>query len=594
MRILTFILFIFSALNAQAQSGNSQCINAIQICLNTPVTYPAAIDAGTAETGPDYGCVTSRPNPAWFAFRIGTPGTHTILESNSTNRDLDFILYGPFSTLSNNCANLTAANTADCSYAGGTTETIEFTSVNAGDYYLLLVTNFSNQPTNVTFDQTAGTGTYDCNFTGTCLISLVSTSASECDSSTNTFIVSGSVFTFNPPTSGTLAVSSQGVTQVINAPFNNSVNFSLSGLPSNGTNGAVTAVFSANLNCIGSGAYTSPEGCLPCQASAIANGPVCEGEALELTTDYAALAQYLWTGPNEFTSTEANPSISNVTPSATGVYTVLITGQNCVSVRDVEVDILSSPHVQINTVETDVCEGDIVFLGANDIPGASWSWTGPNEFAETTRNHQIDNATPNLSGLYILTANRGGCEGEPDSVTIIVNPKPIIEIVGDSVQTPGSAAVFSAEGGNNMVYYWNFFGDADLMDTRVFTGGSDSLIVFWQDREGMLRIEVIGEDLNGCRSEAAVLAVHVTDAVGILGLNNSSKLQIYPNPVSDFLTISTKTTGLHFVELYDVSGRNISSFSFNTSTIEMNLVDYKSGIYLLKVDGIKRLISIVK
>jgi len=593
MKLFNSLLLLLFVVNVSAQSGNSQCIDAIQICLDSPITYPAATNAGAAEVGPDYGCLGSEPNPAWFAFRIGTPGTHTILESNSANRDLDFILFGPFLTLQNNCGNLTAINTADCSYAGGATETIEFTSTNAGDYYLLMVTNFSNQATNVTFNQTAGNGTYDCNFTGQCLISLVSPISGTCDSLSNSFAVTGSVFTFNAPSTGTLTVSTQGVSQTINAPFGNTVNFNLSGLPSNGTNGIVTAIYSASSTCSGSGAYTAPAGCLPCQASAIANGPICEGQTLSLTTDYPALAQYIWTGPNSFTSNFANPTIPNATTLATGVYTVLITGQNCVSVREVEVDILSSPQVAINTVETSVCEGDILFLGANDIPGATWSWIGPNEFAASTRNVQVNEVTLSNSGLYVLFATRAGCTGVPASVTINVFPKPVIQLIGDSIQTPGSATVFSVSGGLNITYYWNFFGDAALMDTRVYTGGADSLIVFWQDREGEMRIEVIGEDENGCLSNPVYLPVYVINSIGFEGVLGSS-FKLFPNPSSTVLTIISATNGKHNFELVDLSGKLILAQTFAESTKQIELSGISQGIYIVKFDGIKRLLSVVK
>lgn len=586
-------MLFFVVANVSAQSGNSQCINAIQICLESPVTYPAATNAGAAEQGPDYGCLGSEPNPAWFAFRIGTPGSHNILTSNSTDRDLDFILFGPFTTLENNCANLTASNTADCSYAGGTSETINFTSINQGDYYLLMVTNFSNQATNVTFTQTAGTGTYDCNFTGQCLISLVSPISGQCDSLTNSFALTGSVFTFNAPSTGTLTLSTQGVSQTINAPFGNTVNFNLAGLPSNGTNGIVTATYSASPTCSGTGVYASPSGCLPCQASAIANGPVCEGQTLLLTTDYPALAQYEWTGPNNFTSNAANPTIPNVTSLATGVYTVLITGQNCVSEREIEVDVLSSPQVIINTVETNICEGDILFLGASDIPGADWSWIGPNEFSSPTRNVQINNVALNNAGLYILSASRAGCTGIPDSLIVNVFPKPVIQLIGDSIQTPGSAAVFSLSAGLNMTYYWNFYGDAAIMETRVYTSGGDSLIVFWQDREGEMRIEVIGEDENGCLSNPVYLPVYVSNSIGVEGISAES-FKLFPNPSSEFLKIVSSTFHKHNFELIDLSGRLILAKTFEESTKQIDLSGINQGIYVVKFDGIKRLLSIVK
>ena len=197
-KLFTF-LFLLIGSYIQAQVGNSICANAIQICLSQPVTYPAAIDAGAAQVGPDYGCLGTVNNPAWFLFRVGTPGTHVIAETNSNLRDLDYILFGPFTNPTGNCNSLDSIHTAACSYAGGSTETINFTSTTSGDYYLLLITNYSNLATNVTFAQTSGTGTYDCEFEAVCAISLVTANPSTCDTLTNNYQVTGSVFTFNPP-----------------------------------------------------------------------------------------------------------------------------------------------------------------------------------------------------------------------------------------------------------------------------------------------------------------------------------------------------------------------------------------------------------
>ena len=155
----TLFLFLISILALNAQNGNSTCSNAVQICFENPITYPGTINAGAAEAGPNYGCLNTRPNPAWFYFQVGTPGDHQLYITNSENRDLDFIIYGPFATENNWCDSLTALNTADCSYAGGATETANFTSVTTGDYYVLMITNFANFPTNVSVIQNAGTGT---------------------------------------------------------------------------------------------------------------------------------------------------------------------------------------------------------------------------------------------------------------------------------------------------------------------------------------------------------------------------------------------------------------------------------------------------
>jgi 3-polyprenyl-4-hydroxybenzoate decarboxylase len=82
----------------------------------------------------------------------------------------------------------------------------------------------------------------------------------------NLYLVFGTVTFSNPPTSGTLTVSSScGGTQTFNAPFSSPINYVFSDLTANGNNCSVTASFSAAPTCTASSSYTAPAPCvLPC------------------------------------------------------------------------------------------------------------------------------------------------------------------------------------------------------------------------------------------------------------------------------------------------------------------------------------------
>ena len=66
-------------------------------------------------------------------------------------------------------------------------------------------------------------------------------------------------------------------------------------------------------------------------ATAGDNDPTCGG-TLSLTSDPAGATAYSWTGPNSFTSSDQNPTISNVDATHAGNYTVVVTSaDNCAS-----------------------------------------------------------------------------------------------------------------------------------------------------------------------------------------------------------------------------------------------------------------------
>ncbi len=90
-----------------------------------------------------------------------------ILTSNSV--DVDFICWGPFSSPSTPCtAQLDSSQIVDCSYSTGSYEILNIPSALNGEYYLLLITNFSGQTGTLSISVNASsTGSID---TSVCVI----------------------------------------------------------------------------------------------------------------------------------------------------------------------------------------------------------------------------------------------------------------------------------------------------------------------------------------------------------------------------------------------------------------------------------------
>ncbi|MEX0635504.1 MAG: T9SS type A sorting domain-containing protein, partial [Ferruginibacter sp.] len=250
---------------------------------------------------------------------------------------------------------------------------------------------------------------------------------------------------------------------------------------------------------------------------------------------------------------------------------------------EVEVEIISSSQPNITTVLDSLCSGEIIFLSASEIPGADWGWSGPEAFSASTRNTQINEADIENTGWYYLNATRGGCTGTPDSIFINVFEVPVISFSGDTVYAPGSTGLFYINGPEGMTYFWNFFGDADLMDIQIYTEGSDSLVVFWQEREGNMRIEVVGVDANGCFSEEFSLPVHVVDMTSINDIGFSDRISFSPKPADGFIRVRNSDADLKAIQLLDLSGKVILSFNVNGGQEEsIYIQDLPSGVYFLR------------
>ncbi|MBR4391349.1 MAG: PKD domain-containing protein [Bacteroidales bacterium] len=144
---------------------NNHCADADPFCTdNGMYEFPAGVNAGNGESGPNYDCLHSTPNPAWYYMKIANPGGMTIYMYSTPEEDIDFCCWGPFNDPVTPCPNgLTLAKRVSCSYSAYSTETCNIpTSAQTGDYYIMVITNYSNHSCNIHFSKTGGSGTTDC------------------------------------------------------------------------------------------------------------------------------------------------------------------------------------------------------------------------------------------------------------------------------------------------------------------------------------------------------------------------------------------------------------------------------------------------
>src|SRR6185295_14183000 len=110
--------------------------------------------------------------------------------------------------------------------------------------------------------------------------------------------------------------------------------------------------------------------CTPPVATSGSNSPVCAGSTLNLTSGGGTT--YSWTGPNSFTSSSQNPSISGATTAASGVYTVTVsTSSFCSSTSTVSVTVNANP-VPVVGSNSPVCAGSTLNLNASG--GTTYLW----------------------------------------------------------------------------------------------------------------------------------------------------------------------------------------------------------------------------
>ena len=106
---------------------------------------------------------------------------------------------------------------------------------------------------------------------------------------------------------------------------------------------------------------------------------------------------------------------------------------------------------------------------------------------------------------------------------------------------------------------------------------SSSPIFFFDDREVEIALEAVSS--NGCLN-SDTLNLDFTPPIIPLGSDEVLGLEVYPNPTSGFLNIST-TQEIDQISIQDVSGKEVLVVENVSETIDLS--GLKSGIYILEV-----------
>src|SRR6187551_8424 len=131
------VLLILVAFFTGQLFSQSTCASSAAFCAGqSGTTFPAGVNNGSAAAGPDYGCLGSEPNPAWYYLQISQSGNLDILIQGNANQDVDFICWGPYTSLAGICNSLTASYIVDCSYSSSPTETCNIVNAIAGEFYM--------------------------------------------------------------------------------------------------------------------------------------------------------------------------------------------------------------------------------------------------------------------------------------------------------------------------------------------------------------------------------------------------------------------------------------------------------------------------
>lgn len=226
----------------------------------------------------------------------------------------------------------------------------------------------------------------------------------------------------------------------------------------------VTAVGEAGLCTVSSGPVTVSEdlASAPPTPTITANTPLCIGSTLNLQTATVAGAVYMWSGPDDFTSTSEDPSVPAVTDANAGMYSLQISIGACKSdivTKRVDVARLADFTISSNNTTNTVCNGNSVTLSVNNQANHTYQWRKDGaDLASETGTSLI----AAQEGVYTVkvTNTTLNCATETSGATVTVLTPPVAAFSADAVGCAEQDVVFTNESQADtratVVNSWNF------------------------------------------------------------------------------------------------------------------------------------------
>lgn len=214
---------------------------------------------------------------------------------------------------------------------------------------------------------------------------------------------------------------------------------------------------------------------LPAAVTLSNNGPLCAGDTLHLSSTASTTGStYSWTGPGSFSATTQNTNRVNTIAGMTGWYKMLVDLNGCSFVDSTYATVYPIPAMPNINYSNPLCIGETLNLGTATVSGATYSWTGPGNYAATVQNPARTNMQFGDTGSYKLHITVNGCGSETAAATVHINPLPFVVIFptpGDSICV-GDRVNFTALPNNHSgspAYQWFVNGQASGTGTVFST-----------------------------------------------------------------------------------------------------------------------------
>jgi len=309
-----------------------------------------------------------------------------------------------------------------------------------------------------------------------------------------------------------------------------------------------------------------------------------------VTSGGGSISSYAWTFPGG-SPTSSNQAIPPaISFSGAGVSNIQLSVSNqCGSANaNLSITIPEAPVLPVISSVPSVCAGQNgVFDVVNPVAGITYNWTGPGGYTGTGSSITLAGVQTSQAGVYQVIASAGSCSSPPASVTLEVNPLPVLTVAPNNPSLcPGDSITLIPAGADD--YAWSSAGNflPDGFNAVVFPSSNTSYTVTGQINSTGCRDSLVipvnvnalptvdaGADQSLCLSNTAVQLSGFSPAGGTFTTTSSIPLTagglLTPNQIGQFWIFYTYT---------DVSTNCFSSDSLLVTITDASGVDVGDDI----------------
>lgn len=583
------------------------CSGANSLCNSLGVPFQNTINVSS--TG-QVGCLNTTPNPTWFYLPVSGAGTINLqiaqTSLNGGTSDVDYVVYGPFSSLTNACSQLSPNNIVSCSYSNAAIEYPVIPNAQPGQYYLLMVTNFSNQSGLITItEQGNSVGGIDCS--GLRLNAFLDTNGNEIKDVGEQNFPLGQ-FTYEVNNNGNVhnIISPTGVYNIYDINATNSYDLSYAIDPNYVASYGITTSSYSNVHVvIGAGmqTYNFPisvtqtyndlaVNVIPINAprpgftyqnkivyTNFGNQTVASGTITFIKDALVTITENSQTGTTS-TANGFTYNFTNLLPFETRAFIVTMQVPNIPTV--------TLGNLLTNTANIAPISGDVV--PSNNSSSCSQIIIGsydPNDKMESHGEKILHSTFTAYDYLYYTI--RFENTGTASAINVRVNDILDSRLDESTIKMIGASHNYIMDRVDNNLT-WRFDNIQLPVSVANSNIGKGYLTFQIKPRAGYAVSDIIPNtasiyfDFN----PPIITNTFQTEFVAQLGVNEfeNGDFVFYPNPVSDLVTVSVKNNGtIAAIAVYDILGKLIL-IEKPTTAVSIQTLDLSSvckGVYLLEV-----------